>query len=72
MRKSKVSKKPIKRRVYKSNERRERMRIYELYDGPTTDMQAAIRTMNDIHKWIKEGAVPPKEEIKIRPVATPR
>lgn len=50
--------KPLKRRVYKSPERRERLRIYELYDGPSTDTAATIRMMDQIHRWIKTGNLP--------------
>lgn len=52
----------IKRRTYKANERRERMRIYELYDGPATDTSAAVRHMDQIHQWIKCGKLPALSE----------
>lgn len=71
MQKLKARKPPKKRRVYKSSERRERLRIYTLYNGPSTDTQAAIRAMDQIHKWIKEGAIPPRDELKLRQVNTP-
>ena len=54
MKKSRV----IKRRPYKSSERKERLRIYELYDGPATDTAATLRHMEQIHQWIKTGKLP--------------
>jgi len=66
----------LRRRTYKSSkrslalmERRERLRIFELYDGPATDTAATLRHLEAIHKWIKSGElqdtttapVPPKK-----------
>lgn len=45
-----------------SLDERLRLRIFELYDGPTTDMISAVRVMASIHKWIKTGEMPEMQE----------
>lgn len=45
--------------------RKLRQLIWQTYDGPTTDMVAAIRTMDEITKWIKTGELPGPTGLKL-------